>query len=314
MLIIGIIGLLIALVSPTNVKNHHSRSSHQRALMHPGISGLVPKVSIYGAVIVSDKSEKHIINNSTSSHDAERIRKELILINARVLNVQSLKSELPFPLTEWSAAFTQPCPIFPNGHKTERGLSWAHYRIWREFAFFDPEILLQIPQHSPGNHINRTLTSEDGIYVAHQNGTLYKAGLPFLDEDILVVFEDDADSTIKELNITLLEEFNQMTTDVLYLGWCEGRRARPVPLCLHSYAMTRKGARKLIQNFEPCGAAIDEQFVIMAKNNFFTWRKAFPYSYNRNYKPPYPVHGDKIYGIFHQNKMQLGSINGHRRR
>jgi len=102
-----------------------------------------------------------------------------------------------------------------------------------------------------------------------------------------------------------------MTTDILFLGWCDGRLARPVPLCSHAYAVTRRGARKLTQFLEPCGKAIDEQFVIMAKNNFISYRRAFGHSYkvlNEKYRNTW---GEKTYGIFHQNK-QLGSLLGHR--
>lgn len=89
--------------------------------------------------------------------------------------------------------------------------------------------------------------------------------------------------------------------------------ARPVPLCLHAYAITRKGARKLIDKFEPCGKALDEQFVIIAKNNWITWRKVHPHSY-KNLNANYPVWGDKNFGIFHQRKKDFGSVNGHRLR
>lgn len=37
--------------------------------------------------------------------------------------------------------------------------------------------------------------------MAAENGTLYKNGLPFLEEDILVVFEDDADIAIKDVRL-----------------------------------------------------------------------------------------------------------------
>jgi hypothetical protein len=65
----------------------------------------------------------------------------------------------------------------------------------------------------------------------------------------MVILEDDVDVAIvhKDLNTTLAEELGNMGADLLFLGWCEGRLARPVPLCAHAYAVTRKGARKLIQ-------------------------------------------------------------------
>jgi hypothetical protein len=223
-------------------------------------------------------------------------------------------SELPFPLTEWAAVFTSACPIYPNGHRTERGLVWAHYRIMREFAYFDPVLLHQVG-YAEGQTpvVNTTLVSKDGIHVIYPNGTLYKNGLPFLDNDVIAIFEDDAENAINNLNVTILEEFSMMNVDILYLGWCEGRTARPIPLCTHAYALSRKGARKLVKYIEPCGLALDEQFVILVRNNFISYRRAYGHSYkdvNEKYKNRW---GEKTYGIFHQNKG-LGSINGHRKR
>ena len=37
--------------------------------------------------------------------------------------------------------------------------------------------------------------------MASENGTLYKNGIPFLDDDILIVFEDDADIAIKDVRL-----------------------------------------------------------------------------------------------------------------
>lgn len=79
-----------------------------------------------------------------------------------------------------------------------------------------------------------------GKFEASENGSLFKNGKPFLDDDIIIIFEDDADIAIKDIETTLKEELAMMTTDILYLGWCSGRLARPVPLCMHAYALTRR--------------------------------------------------------------------------
>jgi hypothetical protein len=140
-----------------------------------------------------------------------------------------------------------------------------------------------------------------------KHGTLYKP------DDIIVIFEDDAMNSIKDLNSTIIEELSQMKgIDILFLGWCEGRAAAPVPLCAHAYALTRSGAEKLIDKIEPCGRAVDEQFVIIAKNNWIKYRRAFPHSYKNNQRPDFNSYGDKTFGIFRQNKYLMGSINGHR--
>lgn len=290
----------------SNATAHH-RKNHKHS-MKRGAVGLVPKASLHGAVIVSDRG----IPTGPSASEEEERRKQLAM--ARIENVNNLMSELPFEVSEWAPVFTLPCPHYPNGHRTERGLLWAHYRIVREFAYFDPVLLHQVGYvEGQQPNINSTVTSTDGVYAVHPNGTLFKNGQLFLDDDILAIFEDDAEGAINQLNVTILEEFSAMSTDLLFLGWCEGRAARPVPLCTHAYAVTRRGARKLTKFIEPCGLALDEQFVILAKNNFISWRRAFGHSYkdlNDKYRGR---GGEKTYGIFHQNK-QLGSINGHRRR
>ena len=280
----------------------------QKNLMKPGVP-IIPKYSVHGAIIMSDRG----VNDPHDSPDVAE--KKQLLISARLKNFHQLADELPFPLTEWAAVFTSACPLYPDGHKSERGLVWAHYRIFREFSYFDPILLTKLRKVQNDSALveaNQPLHSKNGLYVAYPNGTLIKNNQLFLEDDIIAIFEDDAEGAVTELNTTLIEEHSAMNVDLLYLGWCEGRTARPVPLCTHAYALTRRGARKLVQYIEPCGRALDEQFVILAKNNLISWRRVFGHSYknlNEKYKGLY---GEKTYGMFHQNKA-LGSINGHRR-
>ena len=290
-------------IHENKTENHHKKL--HKNIMKQGVIGLIPKFSIHGAIIMSDRGE-----NMVAVTEADLKKQQLV--SARIHNVNNLLGELPFPLTEWAAVFTSACPLYPDGHKTERGLVWAHFRIMREFSYFDPVLLSKL-YDAEGNKriINETLTSRDGVYTIYTNGSLYKNDLPYLDDDIIAIFEDDAESAIQNLNVTIIEEFSSMNTDLLFTGWCEGRTARPVPLCTHAYAITRRGARKLVKFLEPCGLALDEQFVILAKNNFISWRRAYGHSYkelNEKYKGLY---GEKTYGMFHQNRA-LGSINGHR--
>jgi hypothetical protein len=279
-----------------------TNSAIDKSYFHPGNSKLFPNKVIYGAIILSDQAPQSVIE-SPADYNAT-----LQKISARIQNFNRLRSELPFELTSWSPVFTGPCPHFPNGHKTERGLIWAHYRIWREFQFFD-SILDYRFNHLPEKY---ALTSEDGIYHIDINGTKYKNGIRIYDEDIIIIFEDDAISAIDDLNNTIIEELHDMKNiDILYLGWCEGRTARPVPLCMHAYAITRNAARKLVKYLEPCGRAIDEQLVILVKNNWISYRRAHPYSYKKM-RSDYNPYGDKTNGIFRQCKNQCGSINHHR--
>jgi hypothetical protein len=311
LLIVVLILLLLGQISSNsngiyfNASMHSQRKSSSKSVVQAGATNLVPKVTIHGAVIVSDKAR------TIGNPNIKEVERALAAIDARLKNVAALQRELPFPLTHWSAVFVHPCPIFPYGHKTERGLMWAHFRIIREFAYFDP-VLLAKANYKEGRTpvVKKPLESKDGIYRIDTHGALFKNNQPFLDTDIIAIFEDDVESTINEMNTTIVEEFSNMNVDVLYLGWCDGVLAKPVPLCAHAYAFTRRGARKFVQLYEPCGRALDEQLVIMAKNNFITWRKAQLWSYknlNEKYRTTY---GLKTCGMFHQNKA-LGSINGH---
>ncbi len=130
---------------------------------------------------------------------------------------------------------------------------------------------------------------------------------PPQDKDILVIFEDDAEISVEVISPVLAAELSHMRTDLLYLGWCEGRLAKPVPLCTHAYAVTRVGATKLINLLEPCGAALDEQFVVMAKNNWISYRITDGSGAHHRVRLNGTMSKDK--GLFYQKR--LGSLNGH---
>lgn len=334
MIILLVFVAFAILVSSSDNQRHHSHHhASLKSALRLGNSSLVPGITISGAVIHGDHSDggKALPTNLTLL--------EGDIVSARIRHVDKLAAQLPFPLTRWPAVYSLHCPQYPDGHKTERGLCFAHYRIWKEFVYFDPLTLWKYELYknsSLGNSTTNTgafanetmILSEDGHYaISLTNGTHYKYNQPFKEEDIIVIFEDDADNTIVDLETTLAEELGAIHADLLFLGkltmlsaycfivlsgWCDGRMARPVPLCAHAYALTRRGARKIIDKFEPCGKALDEQFVIIAKNNWITYRKAHPHSY-KNLNSNYPVWGDKNFGIFHQKKSDLGSVNGHRR-
>jgi hypothetical protein len=149
--------------------------------------------------------------------------------------------------------------------------------------------------------------AEDARYFAMGPG-LYRDGIPFRDDDVLVIFEDDAEIAVKDAANTLIEELNDMKDiDLLYLGWCEGRTARPIPLCAHAYALTRHGARQLIKHFEPCGPAYDWLLVNLIRNKWLRHRTAHTFSYQNNYKPGF--HNGATRGIFQQGDKNTASFN-----
>jgi hypothetical protein len=277
----------------------------------------VSGVTIHGAIIVSDHIEgnsqlKAAIDASTipfaTAPGTDEIKK---LSSARIKNFETLQANLPFNLTKWSAVFTGPCPHYSHGgHRTERGLMWAHYRIWRDFIYFDPDILSFATDQNKQD--KDSISSADGIFIAYSDGRLIKNHTPYKDDDVIVIFEDDAYSVIDDTAVTVKEELSMMGEDMLYLGWCEGRVARPAPLCAHAYAVKRKAVRKLVHYFEPCGRAVDEQLAVFIKNNWVSYRRAHPWSFKVLSKSYNPVN-DTNYGIFRQCKTECGSVNGHRR-
>ena len=44
--------------------------------------------------------------------------------------------------------------------------------------------------------------------------------LRYTDNDIIAIFEDDADIAIPDIHQALIQEFKEMNTDLLFLGYC----------------------------------------------------------------------------------------------
>lgn len=291
------------------------RQKKDNGPLHPkffGTSTLVPNRTVIGAIIMSDTGDSNLEMTTTwKDGDAtSRVASAAEMAAIRARHAREMYNSLPFPTIEWPSVFTKACPQFRQGHRTERGLAFAHYQIWLDYIFFDDDVLQALQRKEvKGMYTSTAWTSTGAVYAAAQNGTLYKNGVPFLDDDILVVFEDDADIAVVDHNTSLVEELTAMTTDILYLGWCDGRAARPVPLCAHAYAITRRGVRKAVQHFEPCGLALDEQLVIMGKNKWLTYRTVHAWSYKNKFNSNYPKPHDQTFGMFHQKRM--GSFNGH---
>jgi hypothetical protein len=264
-----------------------------------GNSHIIPKKTVYGTIVTTNPDLMYQEADLNATMTLETIRSE---------SVANLSQEVPFPLAFWPALFTKPCPNSLGDNKKERGLANAHLRIWQDFIYFDIDVL-----EAHDKNISEPLFrhSHSGTFAAYPNKTIAKNGIPFLEEDIIVVLEDDVEIVVVEANISIVEELTLMNTDIMWLGWCDGRKARPVPLCAHAYALTRRGARKLVDRYEPCGLALDEQLVVFCKNKWVTYSTIHDWSWKSRYKPGYPRPGDKNYGIFRQNKVVLGSFLGH---
>ncbi len=79
-------------------------------------------------------------------------------------------------------------------------MALAHHQIWADFVLQG-----RITKLNPTN----------SAFSAH-------------DQDILIVFEDDAVIAVKNVTNALFQELSDMSTDLLFLGWCYGRRNMPM--------------------------------------------------------------------------------------
>ncbi len=327
---------------------HHQRRKQDPSVFK-GSDTFIPNITVYGSIIMTDYlGELTSALESLEGRNGTVSPKMRLAVNRGKRVREETLHEVPFPVAEWPPLKVSQCPHDDREKhgSSERGLSWAHYQILLEFVYFDYDVMKEWEQ--PGGlqkdsvYESNSFSSISSTFTAvgpksdqrdlssgnairehvHENAReallhkwppgLYKNGIPFKEDDIMVVLEDDALVAIKDIEGTLSEEFRDMRgIDLLYLGWCEGRTARPIPLCSHAYAVTRRGARKIIKHFEPCGLAYDWQFVIMIRNKWLSYRRAHRFSYENNYKPNFGSAFTR--GIF-QQMQNAGSFNGHGRK
>ena len=109
-------------------------------------------------------------------------------------NARNMTQKLPFPVVPWMSVYAANCP-FRNGKGNDRGVAMAHYQIWADFVY----------QGKFG--VNKAIAK---------------------DQDILLVFEDDAVIAVRDIESSLSAELSSMSVDWLFLGWCYGRRGMPM--------------------------------------------------------------------------------------
>eukprot|EP00981_Chlorochromonas_danica_P006149 scaffold1290_cov248-Ochromonas_danica.AAC.34 len=154
----------------------------------------------------------------------------------RIENGKKTIAELPFNVEIWYSLHAPACPKRKN-KGNDRGVSLSHYTIWHDF----------VKQGKKFPHL------------VHDN-------------DILIVLEDDAVIVVEDIHQILAKELSSMNTDHLFLGWCYGRRH--IPMCTHAYAITRRWATKLVDEFDLCyPQAIDAQLKHFSEKGMFSWRK-----------------------------------------
>eukprot|EP01039_Chlorochromonas_danica_P004163 gene4163-4572_t len=94
--------------------------------------------------------------------------------------------------------------------------------------------------------------------------------------DVLLIFEYDAYLGSENAVQTILESVSRMKTDFLFLGYCFKRRQHPrlnnrSPYCLHAYAITISGAKKLTDLLDLCGPFADAQLSNFFNDGLISW-------------------------------------------
>jgi len=201
----SILALFLATLPFSCRGRHHE---HKPSLSVPpemlGTNTLVPNVTVVGAIIMSTATSNLELTktwrDAISAHTSSSNLTAADVSALRLQHARSMINQLPFPVVEWPPVFAGPCPQIANGHRTERGLAFAHYQIWLDFIFFDHDVLQAVERRDfKEKYESTTYSSTGGTFVAYENGTLTKNGVPFREDDIIVIFEDDADVAIKEV-------------------------------------------------------------------------------------------------------------------
>jgi hypothetical protein len=234
-----------------------------------------------GAMILTDPKLAPVFAPKSSGEEND----QTVYAERRVEYGRATAATMPFPVAFYWSVYAPDCPGRTFGRKNSvhaRGVALSHFQIWADFARGGERIFLAKPnKRGDDDKQNRSVNRSSS--------------------DVLVILEDDAEVSVKNLTAVLAVELANMNTDLLYLGWCE-TRISSFPMCTHAYALTREGARKLVSHFDICSKLpIDLQLEALSKDNIFTLRLAFPQSYTR-------ASDQHRQGIFLQNK-KLKSFN-----
>lgn len=226
-------------------------------------------------IILTDPTISKTINSNLIDKNLRIQDKDLLYHKAikRLEYGRNFSKSLPFPVNEWWSVIAFPCPRNPHRHfkhkGNDRGVLLAHKQIWDDF----------LHQENYGEIVKES--------------------------DMLIVFEDDAVSSVSDLKWSLENEFNHMNRDLVLLGWCHGgKNSKRFPMCAHAYIITRAGARKILKQWDACGASLDGQWAAIANKKIFTWRKALESSYINSTLPGYENYFTQ--GMFRQ---QVGIVS-----
>jgi hypothetical protein len=267
----------------------------------------IPDFSICGAIITTGHAEIQIRQSQKTNGSALDLKQENLSAPEMAtvsINFIGNLDMLPFHFTTWPEVLTGLCPSHHNrkSHKSENaGLSHSHYQVWMDFIFFDHDVLGAVRRNEVEEVYNSTAwSSTGGAFSASKSGSLWKNNLPFTEDDIIVIIEGDALVAVKNISEIMRNEFTNMTTDLLTLGWRDTRPAHNLLASSFAYALTRRGARIAVKYFDPCGRILDMQLSTMARHGRLSHR-------NLNYLPVDIMEaGSKAHGIFVEKNKHIG--------
>ena len=242
-------------------------------------SSFIPDSSICGAIISTGRRRIQISQSQRTNRSSRKLEKANSShpeMAAASTHFRGDLEILPFPCTTWPEVLTGPCPSYHTRklHKgINVGLSHSHYQVWMDFIFFDHDVLEAVNRHEVKGFYNSTSwSSTGGTFSASEPGGLHKNSLPFTEDDIIVIIEDDAVVAFSNISDIMRNEFTNMTTDLLVLGWRDTRPAHNLLASSFAYALTRRGARIAVKYFDPCGHILDLQLSNMARQGRLSHR------------------------------------------
>lgn len=106
---------------------------------------------------------------------------------------------------------------------SERGLMYAHYQIFFDFVHIDHEVM-ENSLRDPKGYYNSSDPHEiktNRYFYEYYNGSYYRDGQLLSENDILVVFEDDAIVIKRNISFLLRREFENFNKELVRLGWCQ---------------------------------------------------------------------------------------------
>lgn len=215
-------------------------------------------------------------------------------------NIYQIRSDLydkmaPLHVLQWPVIDYRPCPHFQHnvGHRNERGHAASHLQIWLEFSYFDHDTNEARFRFKPEYTTSTSYSSVSGTFQALENGTLIRNGRQFLDNDLMIIFEDGVVPDPK-FNLTLLMKDiqNAEPFDIMSLMNCSQPRLQALSIasnvhsskavkqtivdshgttmCMAAYVITRKAAKTLSRLIDICGKRIEHQLAAFAVEDFIT--------------------------------------------